>query len=177
MEGIGRIRATPAYAWLPIIALSARPDAAQQSRCRDAGMDACLPKPIPNADLVEALDEVGVRQASAPRQAASDLDSLLVLFPNSTSLAALLSQFLTTAATDLEALDRWHAEGRPEAFGKLLHRFVGSLQMLNQHEVAAELDHWHRNRGMPSIQEYVALRARLVAVVERVRTWLQRLEV
>lgn len=172
-----RIRAEPAFGTLPIIALSARPDAAQQARCIAAGMDACLPKPVSNAALAGALSAstAACRAKPVANAARNDLDALSAVFPDPQALAGLLAQFVRTARADLNALERAHAAGTPVPFAKLLHRFVGSLQMLNQHEVADALETWHRSGRLPLDDDYAQLQFRILSVIERVEARLQHL--
>lgn len=172
LDGYGlaeRIRAEASYASLPIVALSARPDDAQRARCRAAGMDACLPKPVSSAALAEALSAPSVAAPRSGDEAVDDLDALKKLFPDPQALAALFAQFVQTSRADLDALERAHAAGTIVAFAKLLHRFAGSLQMLNQRELADELEWWRRSGRLPNSAEYVQLRGQLLSVIERVR--------
>jgi two-component system sensor histidine kinase EvgS len=164
-----RVRADAGLARLPIIALSARPDAAQQARCRAAGMDDCLPKPVSNAALAGALSARAV-VAGDGDEAVDDLDALKRVFPDPRALSDLFAQFVQCARVDLDALERAHAAGTIVAFAKLLHRFAGSLQMLNQRELADELEWWRRTGRLPTSAEYTQLRGQLVSVIERVRS-------
>ncbi len=59
VELVRRLRAQPAFASLPIIAMSAYSDALQEQEVRDAGADVFLPKPFTIPDLRAALDRVG----------------------------------------------------------------------------------------------------------------------
>ena len=54
---IGRIRADPGRAALPIVAISARVDREMSDGCLAAGADAFLAKPVPVEVLVEAVQE------------------------------------------------------------------------------------------------------------------------
>ena len=169
-----RVRAEPAHAALPIIALSARPDDAQRARCEAAGMTTCLPKPVSNAALAEALSAPAVA-AGEPDEAVDDLDALKRVFPDPKALADLFAQFVHCARVDLDALERAHAAGTIVAFAKLLHRFAGSLQMLNQRELADELEWWRRSGRLPTSAEYMQLRSQLQSVIERVRARIPQL--
>jgi two-component system sensor histidine kinase EvgS len=169
-----RVRADPRFAALPILALSARPDDAQRARCRASGMDDCLSKPVSNADLLRALR----RTTSAPRtdKASGDaLQALQFLFPNPQALGAVLGQFVQTTRKDLKELDTLHAAGAWEAFGRMLHRISGSLQLLDQREVAAVLDRARRAGTPPTPDEYADLKVRIDGVVQRVGDWTRQL--
>lgn len=169
-----RVRAEAAHAGLPIIALSARPDDAQRARCEAAGMTTCLPKPVSNAALADALSAPAMVAGEAD-EAVDGLDALKRVFPDPKALADLFAQFVQCARADLDALERAHAAGTIVAFAKLLHRFAGSLQMLNQRELADELEWWRRTGRLPNSAEYVQLRGQLVAVIERVRSRIAHL--
>jgi len=169
-----RVRADPRFATLPILALSARPDDAQRARCRASGMDDCLSKPVSNADLLRALR----RTASVPRADAAKgdaLQALQFLFPNPQALGAVLGQFVQATRKDLKELDTLHAAGAGEAFGRMLHRISGGLQMLDQREVAAVLDRVRRAGTLPTPHEYADLRAQIDGVVKRVSEWMRQL--
>ena len=171
-----RIRAAPAFAKVPIIALSARPDPAQERRCKAAGMDVCLHKPISNADLAIALAwSVAPQAIAAPAPGRGGFEALRALFPTPQSLASVLGQFVQTTRADITQMERLYAAGMHEAFGKVLHRIAGGVQLLHQHDVAAELTHWHRKGGLPSPGEFAHLQLQLKAVLERVEGWRQQL--
>jgi CheY-like chemotaxis protein len=91
-----RVRGDVAFAGLPIIALSARPDDAQLARCRAAGMDDCLPKPVSNAALASALSARAV-VAGDGDDAVDDLDALKRVFPDPRALSGLFAQFVQCA--------------------------------------------------------------------------------
>lgn len=58
IELLRHLRAQPAFARLPVIAMSAYSDELQEQEVRAAGADAFLPKPFTVADLREALDAI-----------------------------------------------------------------------------------------------------------------------
>jgi CheY-like chemotaxis protein len=169
-----RVRATPAFAGLPIIALSARPDGAQRVRCLAAGMDACLSKPISNRALADAL-ELRADAQTGTATALRGLDALQAMFPNPQSLITILTQFVQTTRTDLVELERLHFKGAQPAFGRMLHRIAGSLQLLDQADLAAELHGWQRSGTLPSATDYARMHADIAAVVDRMQAWMWRL--
>jgi CheY-like chemotaxis protein len=57
-EATRRIRASPATADVPILALTAYTDARSRKAAIDAGCDACLGKPYSPADLAERVREM-----------------------------------------------------------------------------------------------------------------------
>ena len=61
-ELVRRVRAEPAWAALPIIALTAHASARDRDLCRAAGMDDYITKPIRVDALVEALNHVPSRK-------------------------------------------------------------------------------------------------------------------
>lgn len=181
LDGYGlamRVRSVEAYARLPIIALSARPDQAQVARCRQAGMDACLAKPVSRDVLAAALAHPHEVPYPADESVESnDLEALQRLYPNRRALMAVLEAFVHAAHADLLELDRLYVTSTPSQTGKVLHRLVGSLQLLNQPGLAKRLDQWYRRNAVPPPDEFRQLRAEVSALVGRVQTWRERLRV
>jgi two-component system sensor histidine kinase EvgS len=173
-----RLRATPAYADLPVIALSARPDAAQLARCRAAGMDACLTKPISNAALAQVLAQPrkGHSSDGTADSGRSGLAALQALYPEPRSLAAVLTLFVSMARVDLPKLQALYQRDAIAPFGKVAHRLVGSLQLLGEHALAEQLTRWYRSEALPSPAQYAHLHAQLTAIVDQVEAWAQQLK-
>lgn len=169
-----RVRATQAHAHLKVIALSARPGAAQQARCHAAGMDACLSKPVSNQALSYAL--ATTRKAASEAADENCVDALRLLYPDPRAMATVLTLFLDTCLTDIPEMERSYLRAAPQPFGRVAHRLVGSLQLLDQKDLAGELSHWYRNGALPSPSEYARLRRQLLAFVDQVRAGVQRLE-
>lgn len=179
LDGYGlamRVRSEEAFAHLPIIALSARPDQAQMARCRQAGMDACLGKPVSNEKLAAALARPHWDAKGPHASSESDgLAALQRLYPDGKALMDVLRAFVHTTSADLVELDRLYATPTPLQIGKVFHRLIGSLQLLNQPNLARDLDHWYRHGAVPPPLEYRRLHSEVAAQVERARAWIQQL--
>lgn len=177
LDGYGlarRVRATPAYAALPLIAMSGRPDSEQQARCRLAGMDACLGKPVSTQALADALAHPR-RMATPESSTVSGLDALRALYPNPGALATVLTLFVSNCHKDIPQMEHAYQRRAPEPFGRVAHRLVGSLQLLDQQDLARELAQWHRSGALPPAPEYARLRRQLDAFVDRVYAAVQQL--
>lgn len=124
--------AVPGMSGIPVIALSAGVLEEQIQRCRDAGMDDFLPKPV----LLAPLDEVIARylQPHAPAEtvaAAPGAGNPLLHYLESTEEAAqMLRELLQLSLQDLACYDRLIGEGEKHAAGEVLHRMRGALLLL-----------------------------------------------
>lgn len=105
---------------LPIIAMTAHTlDANEIDRCRRAGMDDCLGKPVLlaplEAKLRKWLPDPPPAAQTAPLETGLDEDSLHVL--------------LTVSRADIDALDQAGREGDAAAAVRHLHHLLGGLQI------------------------------------------------
>ena len=172
-----RVRATPVYAELPIIALSARTDAAQQARCHAAGMDACLPKPVTNQVLADALAHPRQTATASEPSTRGGLDALRALYPNPGALTTVLTLFISSCQNDIPEMEHAYQRAAPQPFARVVHRLVGSLQLLGQQELAREMALWHKSGTLPSATDYARLHAQLRAFVDRVHAAVQHPQV
>jgi CheY-like chemotaxis protein/HPt (histidine-containing phosphotransfer) domain-containing protein len=123
---------------IPIVALAAEADAPTQTTCQEAGIDACLAKPIEPAGLLQALDAaVGTRlpAASPPslqappsaraRQSAAALDvrtlESLKALGGDDFVEELAQQFIEDATGVLGELSRAVASGDAQGFREHAH--------------------------------------------------------
>jgi len=113
---------------VPIIGATANAAPEERERCRSAGMDSCLVKPISLQALYRQLSGVAepgpsiTPEASPGRDAAVDI----ILVPD--HLRAL---FLTTMRSDLGDLSNAVHDRDPVAAGQMLHRIRGALVMVS----------------------------------------------
>lgn len=131
---------------VPVIALTANLVHDDPQRCRAAGMDAWLLKPLALGQLREVLrhwlpaPSAGVPPASKPPamlSARPTRDSLIETFGSSLVVNQMLGSLLTEAWEDNALLD--HARSRRDTplMAERLHRLVGSLAFLGATELEA----------------------------------------
>ncbi len=154
---------------LPIVALSASALPEEITRCREAGMDEFLAKPVPlvalNAMLSACLD-VGQEtpQATSVPQADADarLDLLRDTFGSEAHVREILKGLLTSTRSDLAELDEAIKGGDTERQGELLHRIHGALRLLGNEGPSVEGDSaQRRDRLLCYLDELHALLVRL----------------
>lgn len=143
---------------LPILALSAGVMSEDEVRCRDAGMNGHLRKPIGLDELMrqlerwlphEARDEAGDATASAPLQQPPppleapleplDLAMLTRSFGSRETVCLVAEDLLANLPSDLDDLRRSHDEHDAERMGRALHRITGALGTFGYRNLAADL--------------------------------------
>ncbi len=154
LEATQRIRALPAYATLPIIAMTAAVRAADQQACLAAGMNDFVAKPIDPDALVNTLlkwlkpAHLEVTPASAPKSPANaavppelsehagiDVNGALYRMANDSQLyLSLLRQFSARIDTIRAELS---AANETEVLAGLLHKLKGESANLGLIDVAA----------------------------------------
>ena len=110
-EATRRLRQDERYRHLPIIALTASALPTERERCRAAGMDAYLAKPIRSSDLFDALK----RSLSRP----------IVAQQSEPTPPSVLPTPVTATGIDSE-LGLRYANGKPALYQKLLRLFLDS---------------------------------------------------
>lgn len=120
-------------AHLPIIALSASALPEQVEKCRKAGMDDFLAKPVQLDELRQKIMAMQPGQdASGSSTAAQDqLAYLTGVFGSQAQLKSLLEGLLDAGHADITRLDAAIAEGDVKAQRDLIHRLVGSLRLID----------------------------------------------
>lgn len=119
---------------LPIIAMTANAFDGEPARCRDAGMDDYLSKPLQLQPLGRTIEKWMLRGAPdiAEAAAAPDMEASQAL------RQSLLPVLIDTTHADLDALADAAATGDPEAAGQRLHRILGALQMFTDDPLLSE---------------------------------------
>lgn len=104
---------------VPIVALTADATAEVRVRCEEAGMDACVTKPVEPSRLLEVIDELVPPSAAEPRDAAAS--------PSTVADISSHPRFRPGGATaiDVQTLDDLRELGGPGFVGELVTQFIG----------------------------------------------------
>jgi len=152
---------------LPILALSAGVMSEDEVRCRDAGMNGHLRKPIGLDELMRQLerwlpDEIARSEQAATRPEESDeampptsmqqpapplepplepldLAMLTRSFGSQETVCLVAEDLLANLPSDLDDLRRSHDERDAERMGRALHRITGALGTFGYRNLAADL--------------------------------------
>jgi two-component system sensor histidine kinase/response regulator len=136
LEATRRIRARERErgGYTPIVALTANAMQEDEQRCRDAGMDEYLPKPIEIEQLFHALARI---QRLRPRPQAFDARALLDQVGDDREIAALLvASFLGTEGAVFAGIEAALAAGDMSALEHAAHHARGSLLALHAQPAA-----------------------------------------
>ena len=138
LEAIARVRrmekAAPAARPIVAVALSAHDDEAVRQRCRDAGFDAYLKKPVGRKDLVDTLHRwfaAGANEAGSalagqkPPPSAEDASIVEI----DADLENLIPAFLEAKRQELAALRQHLANGDIEAVRRVSHKLKGAFSL------------------------------------------------
>ena len=153
-----------------IVAITASALEEERQRCREAGIDEVLVKPIGLQDL-EALLQ---RLASCPGPGPGEVEQELARGPasqlGSAGLQELAAAFLDDAPPLLRELRGAAQEGRSEATARAAHALRGSCLTLGLSRAAAlclELEQAARGGELPRARERLAALERSLADAER----------
>ncbi|NBA93686.1 ATP-binding protein [Pseudomonas sp. R5(2019)] len=117
-----------------ILALTANAQAAEHERCRAAGMDACLFKPLSLNGLSDALSGASRSEAEpvmGEAPAGMDMSSLLALTGGDReAVKALLGDLLSSNRQDLRRLDSLHNGKDLRTLADLVHRLKGGARII-----------------------------------------------
>ncbi len=136
-------RESAAASRLPIVATTANARAGELARCREAGMDDCLSKPLQLKPLEDMLE----RWLGADDRADDDAPPATVADdaipePGDGDADAwrrqLLPLLLGTARTDLDELSAATGRGDTEVAWQRLHRILGALLLVTDNPLIAE---------------------------------------
>ncbi|PMQ03738.1 Sensor histidine kinase RcsC [Dyella sp. AD56] len=117
---------------LPIIALSASALPEQVEKCRSAGMDDFLAKPVQLDALrakIEGISGVATVVRTSPGQ--DKLSYLAGIFGSEAQVKKLLEGLLAAGQADVIKLDSAIVNGDTEQQQALIHRLVGSLRLID----------------------------------------------
>ena len=135
------IRADPAGARVPIVAVTANALKDEAERCRQAGMDAYLTKPVSLVQLGEtlrrwlALGEIQAISGSVGAFDATALDAWLGNDP--AAVAQTLATFRNSARTTLDALAAALDRNALAAAQASAHRLAGAAAAVGAHRMAS----------------------------------------
>lgn len=144
LEATRRLRASPLPGPFPprIVAITGSASAADRSRCREAGMDDFLAKPVKKADLAAALDRASrafsavivtprapaVTPSAAPLVDGATLRGFLASLGDD-GLGELMETLLANMATLLHALEAAHQAGDRDSVRRHAHSLKSNARM------------------------------------------------
>ncbi|BDU18329.1 ATP-binding protein [Lysobacter auxotrophicus] len=152
---------------LPIVGLSASVLPEQIQRCRDAGMDDFLGKPIQLDALAAKLSSLLLSPSSmgTPFTAGEPegLDRLRGMYEDDADYRRVLGDLLDISRTELAELDDAIEEGDPARQRELLHRIEGALVLVGAHMAPPE----------DSPRDVALRRAAIVATLDSIESALR----
>jgi signal transduction histidine kinase/HPt (histidine-containing phosphotransfer) domain-containing protein/ActR/RegA family two-component response regulator len=189
-ETVAQIRATPAFAHLPVIAMTANVTPQDRNRCLDAGMNDVLPKPVDPGDLARTLarwmspatgDQSPLGRVAADGTPANpdtlppaiDLSVLRdLLHGNEERVVWFTNRFVASANATLEEI----AEAGPDLSetGRLAHRLKSAASSAGAHTLAAVCHALETAARGGETEQAVALMAQLPALVQRIADAIAR---
>jgi signal transduction histidine kinase/CheY-like chemotaxis protein/HPt (histidine-containing phosphotransfer) domain-containing protein len=128
---------------VPVIAFTASVTQNEVNKCLEAGMNACVPKPFRESELLAALRQVVAptriaTTAPAPPAATLNLDGLRELIhDNPRRLEKYLRLYLESVATATPRIEAAVAAGDGEALRRAVHTLKPQLKLLGLDELAA----------------------------------------
>ena len=137
---------------VPIIAITASALADEPERCRQAGMDGCLVKPVPMALLQQTLEQVLAQAASVATSAAAtaraaaaataaplfDANALTLLFGDDPlRIGRMLRDFRAAASSAIAEVRQASNEQNREAVAEAAHRLKGTAGIVGALQLAA----------------------------------------
>ena len=127
---------------LPIIAMTANALDGEIERCREAGMDDYLSKPVQLRQLEEKIQQWMPQPAanpSDPADAPPAFEDDVFAEPGMQTLRAeMLQMLIQTGNADLEKLERAIATSDSKQAAQALHRMLGALQLFTTDRVIAD---------------------------------------
>jgi CheY-like chemotaxis protein len=163
---------------VPIVALTAHAMAGEEQRCRTAGCDAYLAKPVDRDDLIRTLLTFRQASAGAGRPAACERPRDLAPLRSSldmsdAELRSIVDEFAATAGRQVEELAAHCHRGEWSAAQELAHTLKGTAAMTGFAElsrVAAQLERAAASReasGVPPLLEALGSLVERLPVGER----------
>lgn len=122
---------------LPIIAMTANAFDGELARCRDAGMDDYLGKPLQLQPLGRKIEEWMPHHDSTDAKTPPEPASMPGLEASQALRQSLLPVLVDTTNADLDALADAVAAGDPEVAEQRLHRILGALQLFTDDPLLA----------------------------------------
>lgn len=157
---------------LPVLAMTANALDGEVERCREAGMDDYLSKPVQLRQLEEKLRTWAPR-ADAPETEAGAFQDVFAAPGMEDLRAEMLQAMLRTSEPDLQKLELAIAQGDGATAQRTLHRMLGALQLFTNGPVMNEGRELMAALGEPDADR--ALR-QLPGYLENLRSVLSGLE-
>ncbi|MFK2890428.1 PAS domain-containing hybrid sensor histidine kinase/response regulator [Dyella flagellata] len=123
---------------LPIIAMTANALDGEIERCREAGMDDYLSKPVQLRPLEEKLSSWAPGAIDTSSDGVSLFEDVFAEPGMQDLRAEMLRAMLRTSGPDLEKLDQAIAQGDSAQAQRTLHRMLGALQLFTNGSIMAE---------------------------------------
>ncbi len=150
----------------PILGVTANVMLDEEKRCIDAGMNACLVKPIELRDLAKAL-----HQYAQPELIQSETGGESYLeYTEPNVLDKHRDIFVQSMQDDLGNLEQGFSKGNAEAVGAMLHRMRGALVLAQQRELAARMELLEIHMQTCGLDEEGIFR--VIGVIEEIRQLL-----
>jgi len=163
---------------LPILAMTARAMAEDRERCREAGMDGFVAKPLDQQELFDLLEQIGRHAADdTPAPAAADahhaLDATQVtpLIGDADTSRHVVQLFLATAPAQLDRLRQAVDAGDADGIATTAHSLRGAVS----HFAGARLAHLEHLETLAGQHQLEQARSVLPHADEDVREVLRRL--
>ena len=138
LDATRALRAMPAYADLPIVALSAHALAEERQSCLAAGMNAYVTKPFKAFELFAAAEGWGARTAPPPVDLAAFRREMEEAGA-SDAVDGIVESFLSAAATRTNAMGHAVEAQQLAEVARLSHAFKSSAAQLGAHRLAETL--------------------------------------
>jgi signal transduction histidine kinase/CheY-like chemotaxis protein len=159
----------------PIVAMSAGVTAEEQQRCREAGMDDFIAKPISAQAVVQTIRKFGIDVRSGPLNAgtevpgAIDMDELgVALNGDRGTVQRLLLRFEQECDSTLASLEAVIAAGKADKAAYLLHALKGmaaNMRATGLTACAGQLEAALRSDGIGALNDgFAALQAHVHAI-------------
>ncbi|QNK01470.1 ATP-binding protein [Dyella telluris] len=147
-------------AHLPIIALSASALPEQVEKCRKAGMDDFLAKPVQLDELRQKISGLQAGEdAGGPSSGQDQLAYLAGVIGSEAQLKGLLEGLLDAGHADITRLDAAIATGDVETQRELIHRLVGSLRLIDPKTLESSEHETLSQRRDAIVDQLVQIRA------------------
>lgn len=123
---------------LPIIAMTANALDGELARCRDAGMDDYLSKPLQLQPLERKIEQWMPHRDSSTIETPTEPAPVLDTAASQALRLSLLPVLIETTNIDLDALDDAAANGDTQVAEQRLHRILGALQLFTDDPLLAD---------------------------------------
>ena len=162
---------------IPIIAFTASVTRKDVQLCFDAGMNACVPKPFQDAELLRALLEV--TSTDAREKDTTGLDDLLAFFKKQAGdkperIQKYINLYLTSAVANLDTIRSAQVSGDATALHRAVHTVKPQLKMIGMDALAEEA--FNIEEALKAGQSPETLRVALDGLVRGLEDTTRRLQ-